>query len=180
MVRNQSTRLKLLFLTPMLSLLIFAVACGGAATSTAVPVATATTAAVTGDTPTATPEPTTAPAMVVPAGILRVGNKDLGPAQFVPQHMAVPQCQNSTSVLFEGLWHRDPDGSLQKRLLEDWSVSDDGLTWNLKLRKGVPFHGGGQWGEWSATDFLWSVNNLMVPESRHPALPFMAPIFRAV
>jgi peptide/nickel transport system substrate-binding protein len=93
--------------------------------------------------------------------------------------MAVPQCGISSSVLFDTLWHRDPDGILQKDLIDDWTVSPDGLTWNLKLKQGIPFHGGGQWGDWSADDFLFSINNLIEPNSRHPSVPFINATFRA-
>ena len=75
----------------------------------------------------ATPVPqASSPQSAKAKGVLRIANKDLGPAQFVPQNMAVPQCYVSTSVLFESLWHRDSDGNLQKRLIDDWKVSSDG------------------------------------------------------
>ena len=114
-----------------------------------------------------------------PTGILRIANKDLGPAQFIPQNMAVPQCYVSTAVLFESLWHRDPDGTLKKRLIDEWDVSGDGLTWTLKLKKGIPFHGDGKWGDWSATDLLWSIENTLEDGSRHPNVPHLPPIWRA-
>lgn len=179
MVRNRSTRIKLLILAPLLSLLIFAVACGGSATSTAIPPTTAPVDTGAAQ-PTAVTEPTAgAPAKVVPTGVLRYAIKDLGPPQFVTQNMAVPQCNTTTSTVFESLWHVDPDGVLQKRLLEDWSISDDGFTWTLNLKKGIPFHGGGEWGEFTATDLLWSAENLLVPESRHPGVPVFKAYWRA-
>jgi peptide/nickel transport system substrate-binding protein len=56
--------------------------------------------------------------------------------------MAVPQCTYITPVTFDALWSVTPDGVEEPSLIEEWSVSDDGLTWRLKLREGIPFHPG--------------------------------------
>ena len=47
-------------------------------------------------------------------------------------------------------------GALVPQLTTDWSVSDDGRTWNFKLREGVEFHFG--YGEFTAHDIVNSLN----------------------
>ena len=47
-------------------------------------------------------------------------------------------------------------GSLDPQLATDWSVSDDGRTWNFKLRQGVDFHF--DYGEFTAHDIVNSLN----------------------
>lgn len=46
------------------------------------------------------------------------------------------------SGCLETLLTSDRKGGIAPRLAEDWSVSDDGLTWTFNLRKGVVFHDG--------------------------------------
>ena len=47
-------------------------------------------------------------------------------------------------------------GALVPQLATDWSVSQDGRTWNFKLREGVDFHFG--YGEFTAHDVVNSLN----------------------
>ena len=47
-------------------------------------------------------------------------------------------------------------GALDHQLATEWSVSDDGRTWNFKLRQGVNFHFG--YGEFTAHDIVNSLN----------------------
>ncbi|UCH75249.1 MAG: ABC transporter substrate-binding protein [Rhodospirillales bacterium] len=44
--------------------------------------------------------------------------------------------------VFEGLTRIDETGAVQKALAEDWTISEDGLTYTFKLRDGVTFHDG--------------------------------------
>ncbi|MEN8198297.1 MAG: ABC transporter substrate-binding protein, partial [Pseudomonadota bacterium] len=44
--------------------------------------------------------------------------------------------------LFEGLTRIDENGAVKKALAEDWTISDDGLTYTFKLRADVKFHDG--------------------------------------
>jgi peptide/nickel transport system substrate-binding protein len=43
---------------------------------------------------------------------------------------------------FDRLIERSPGGRLYPGLAREWSVSEDGLRWSLKLREGVKFHDG--------------------------------------
>ena len=56
-------------------------------------------------------------------------------------------------------------------------MSDDGLTWRLKLREGIPFHKG--WGIWNAHDYVWAIDNILEEGGRHPLVPHMRRIYRA-
>ena len=133
------------------------------------------------------PTPTTAPAAAAavsevstvvdaPYGILRIANKDLGPPQFLPKNMAVPQATYVSPVIFDALWRMSPERVLQNDLLEDWSVSEDGATWRLQLKEGIPYHKG--WGTASVQDLMWVVNQIMSEEGRHPGKTNLRRIFQ--
>ncbi len=44
--------------------------------------------------------------------------------------------------VYEGLTTIAQDGTIQPRLAESWTTSEDGLTWTFKVREGVKFHDG--------------------------------------
>jgi peptide/nickel transport system substrate-binding protein len=44
--------------------------------------------------------------------------------------------------VYEGLTTIAEDGTIQPRLAESWSSSEDGLSWTFKIREGVKFHDG--------------------------------------
>ena len=111
-----------------------------------------------------------------PYGILRIANKDLGPPQFLPKNMAVPQATYVSPVIFDALWRMSPERVLQNDLLEDWSLSDDGTTWRLQLKEGIPYHKG--WGTANMHDLMWVVNQIMLDEGRHPGKTNMRRIFQ--
>ncbi len=133
-------------------------------------------------TPTTAPEQArTEPEVVAtvddaPYGILRIANKDLGPPQFLPKNMAVPQATYVSPVIFDALWRMSPSRELQNDLLEDWSVSADGATWRLQLKEGIPYHKG--YGTANVHDLMWVVNQIMLDEGRHPGKTNMRRIFQ--
>jgi ABC-type transport system substrate-binding protein len=153
-----------------LLVLLFAVACGAAATPapepagetpqaepTTAPAAAETEAPQQAVTPTAMPQQTPEPpAAVEPAGTLNVAHKELGPFMAHPKLIGNPQIGiNSASGLTETLVTHDPaTGELVGMLAESWSISDDFLTWTWKIRQGVQFHKG--YGEMTAEDVVWS------------------------
>ncbi len=108
-----------------------------------------------------------------PAGILRIANKDLGPPQFLPKNMAVPQATYVSPVTFDALWKMSPDGELQNHLLAEWSVSEDQTKWKFTLKENIPFHKG--WGNVTVQDFMWVVDQIQLEESRHPGKTNLRP-----
>jgi ABC-type transport system substrate-binding protein len=153
-----------------LLVLLFTIACGATAPPdtepagdalqiepTIAPTAAATPAAQQGATPTAVPQQTPeAPQAVEPAGTLNVGHRELGPFVAHPKLIGNPQILIiSASGLTESLLTHDPaTGELVPMLAEEWSISDDFLTWTWKIRQGVQFHKG--YGEMTAEDVVWS------------------------
>jgi ABC-type transport system substrate-binding protein len=54
---------------------------------------------------------------------------------------------------FEWLFEVDPDsGEYNPWLAESWQMAENGRSWAIRLRKGVPFHHG--YGEFTATDVV--------------------------
>lgn len=47
--------------------------------------------------------------------------------------------------VMESLFKLDDGMNVQKNLVDDYSVSEDGLVWTLKLRDGVLFQSGNRW-----------------------------------
>ncbi len=62
--------------------------------------------------------------------------------------------------VLETLTFFDDDMNLIPWLAEDWSRSEDGLTWTFKLHEGVTFSNGR---EMTAEDVAWSFNRLIDP-----------------
>ena len=113
---------------------------------------------------TLVPTPTPAPVVEVveeqaAVGILNVGYSQLGPPKFIPKLSGSPQSSINMSVLWESMWHSDPQGNVIPRLVKEWSVSDDGNIWTLHLEENVPFHKGK--GNMTAQDMIWSMDNIV-------------------
>jgi len=49
----------------------------------------------------------------------------------------------------------------KQSIAESFTLAPDQSSITFKIRKGVKFHGGGQWGEVTADDVAWSFNNAM-------------------
>ena len=185
---------RLVFLGLLLILAAIIVACGEEATPTAGPgpteatsapteapaptaaatvAATATTAAGSGATPAATPAPTAAPTPAMPegpSGHLRVGMAEVAPIQHVLHLQTYSALKYDTLLTHEPMFQRDKDDNLHGLLVKEWTVDPNGLVHTFKLQEGVSWHSTrfGDWGEFSADDFLYSLHNVSTEGSRHP------------
>ena len=60
------------------------------------------------------------------------------------------------------------DGELGARLIKSFDISPDGLTYTLNLQEGVQWHTNhGEWGEFNANDFIWSIGEISREGSSH-------------
>jgi len=135
-------------------------ACGGAATEAPEPATApaATTAPATQPTaapaqptaaPTAAAEPTEAPQAMMseePEGQLVLGLTSYGNEVPIPwQEIAF--AKNYGRFIWDYLIGTTDDAQLSTEtgLAEEWTMAEDGLSWNFKLRQGVTFHNGAPW-----------------------------------
>ena len=152
------------------------------AAAAAAPTAAAAAAAPTAVTetraePTATPRPTAeateAPAAAVPvAGSLNIAFR-------VPvDQVVVPYKAFITSPLMRPMydqliWNDRFTNEQQPMLATEWTMSPDALSWNFKLREGVPFHDapGFEGGEFTANDVVRSYDLMFAPGFRASNIP---------
>lgn len=131
-------------------LLVLVAACTPPPAST-VPTASPAPAGSDGGT-TASASPSAAAA---PEGDLVVAVGNTGTHQWAP-HTAGGDTSAMYKLIHDSLTQVDKaTGEIVPMLAESWSLSDDGLTWDFKLRPGVQFHDG--WGTLTAEDvkFTW-------------------------
>ena len=185
---------RLVFLGLLLILAAIIVACGEEATPTAEPgpteaasapteasaptsaatvAAAATTAAASGATPAATPAPAAVPTpamMEGPSGHIKVGMAEVAPIQHVLHLQTYSALKYDTLLTHEPMFQRDKDDNLHGLLVKEWTVDPNGLVHTFKLQEGVSWHSTrfGDWGEFSADDFLYSLHNVSTEGSRHP------------
>ncbi len=146
-----------------------------AAAATEAP-ATATTAAVApapAATPAATPAPAVAPTpamMEGPQGHIRVGMAEVAPIQHVLHLQTYSALKYDTLLTHEPMFRRDSQDNLHGLLVREWEVDPAGLVHTFRLQEGVAWHNSrfGDWGQFSADDFLFSLNNVSTEGSRHP------------
>ena len=153
-------------------------ACGGAATEAPEPTATSAPAPTTAPAaqPTAAPaQPTAVPTMAPAAttapstsgqaqGQLTLGLTGYGNEVPIPwQEIAF--AKNYGRFIWDYLVGTTDDAQLSTEtgLATSWSMADDGLSWNFKLREGVLFHNGE---EFTAEDMIFALQQTMdIPEA---------------
>ena len=171
------------FLLPIGAILALALlaACGGAATEapepttspaattapapTTAPAAQPTAAPAATAVPTAAPAATTAPSTSGQAqGQLTLGLTGYGNEVPIPwQEIAF--AKNYGRFIWDYLVGTTDDAQLSTEtgLATSWSMAEDGLSWNFKLRQGVPFHNGE---EFTAEDMIFALQQTMdIPEA---------------
>jgi len=78
--------------------------------------------------------------------------------------------------VFEGLVKPTSEGDLVPAVAEDWSLSEDRLTYSFRLRDGVKFHNGDAV---TADDVVWSISRCAGLETGEPLIEALASV-RAV
>ena len=74
-------------------------------------------------------------------GHLRISS--VGSVQsFDPLWTTASSTGNVSSLILEALFAYKEDNTIGKMLVDDWTVSSDGLKWTFKIRDGVEFHNG--------------------------------------
>lgn len=89
----------------------------------------------------------------------------LEPPGFDPFHQAADARIRLSVLVYQGLFYESPDGSAAPLLAESYELSDDGLTYTIKLRQGVKFHTGA---DMTAEDVAYSYNYIRNPDNGSP------------
>ena len=162
----------LIILAVALVSVLFAVSCGGGATSTAVPDTGAAQAAEAAAAEAAAAEAAAAEAAAAAAAELaaQAGPKyggSLVVAMITDQSTLDPALQEAsfdiaiTQATYDNLLMVQPDLSLKPELATSWEANADLSSYTFHLRQGVKFHHGK---DFSAEDVLFTFNRLLDPE----------------
>lgn len=90
----------------------------------------------------------------------------IGTPRSVNPALAVTRAdQDVTALVYSGLMKIGQDGSLQNDLAENITISEDGLTYNVILRKDVTFHDGTPL---TARDVAYTIQLIQNPDLRSP------------
>ncbi len=101
--------------------------------------------------------------------LFRSGTQD--PATLDPHRFALPGEVQIVSDLFLGLLTLDAEARPVAGAAEKWTVSPDGLAWDLVLREGLVWSDGRPI---TADDYEWSLRRMLDPQT---AFPFAARLY---
>jgi len=116
---------------------------------------------------TPTPQPDT---KVVPEGTLTILSPSLKglPAAGIPFNGPGGIRRDYVHYTFDTPLWTTPEGAWFGRLAESWEIAADGSSLTFKIRQGIPFHNHrGDWGEVTAEDLKWSLENAGSSGSSH-------------
>lgn len=82
-----------------------------------------------------------------------------------PFHQAADARIRVTVLIYQGLFYEATSGKAEPLLAESYEVSDDGLTYTIRLRQGVKFHTGA---EMTAEDVAYSYNYIRDADNGSP------------
>ena len=138
---------RLLLVSLVVVLLVVAAACGGTAAEPAAPAAAPTTPAAAPEAtavPAAAAEPTEAPPAAMTedtGGKITLMNAVWATELFTPRDGVGETATYGRQM--HAFWINGNENlEMVPGVLTDWSVSDDGLSWDLTLRDGIVFHNG--------------------------------------
>lgn len=107
--------------------------------------------------------------------ILRRGNST-EPVTLDPHKSEDVSSGNILRDLYEGLTTEDPTGKLIPAAAENWSISEDGLSYTFHLRNCLAWSNGEAL---TAADFIFSLQRALDPETAAPMADLLAPIKNA-
>ena len=116
--------------------------------------------------PQARPTNTPAPAVeetAKPEGTLVAALTEVYPFQATPVRASGGLGLFLGVTIGEPLVGMNTQNQFTPKIIQDWSISDDGLVWTFELAKGIQFHKG--YGEMTAEDVVWSVGQFAHEES---------------
>ena len=172
-------RYRLALAAVALATLAFIIACGTSETATVTPPPAATTGTAATLAPTLIPAATDAPAVEGPQGTLNVAVDDLGPALFMLRTQSHRPGRFDTLISHDTMFATSPDGKVIPRLVKEWSADASGLNLTFKLQEGVKWQQQyGDWGEFDADDFLFSIEDVTTEASPHPAQGKILQVFK--
>lgn len=90
------------------------------------------------------------------------------PATLDPQQSNEPNSDLIIGNVFCGLFRKNADGSLKNGVCKSYTVSEDGLTYDFKLREDVFWVAGDFEKQCTAADFVYGFRRLFSPETEAP------------
>lgn len=91
------------------------------------------------------------------------------PGSLDPQYASDRESYLIIGSVFEGLFRIGADGNAEKAMAESYTVSDDGLTYNFKLKQDRYWTDvNGYSKKVTAADFVFGFRRLFLPETRAP------------
>ncbi|HSX61484.1 MAG TPA: peptide ABC transporter substrate-binding protein [Tahibacter sp.] len=98
------------------------------------------------------------------------------PSTLDPHRCQEVACGNIVRDLYEGLVTEDAAGNVIAGAAESWTRSDDGLTWEFRLRDGLRWSNGEPL---DATQFVASFRRALAPQTAAPMATLLRPIANA-
>lgn len=90
----------------------------------------------------------------------------IGTPRFINPALAITRAdQDTVALVYGGLLKIGPDGNLTNNLAESVTVSEDGLTYHIKIRKNLTFH---DETPLTAKDVVFTIELIKNPELRSP------------
>ena len=126
-------------------------------------------------------EPTPAPSPIPepgPFGTLNVAVPQLGALNFALPNEDFYGAKFNGLITHETMFREMPDGTIGPLLVKGWDVHPSGLDYTFHLQEGVPWHRSlGDFGDFYADDFIFSLEKVMADDSIHPAARSIRRVF---
>ena len=155
----------------------------GATTTQAASAATQAPVAATTATPAAAPTPAPAQpptAMMEATGSLDFATPELAPLISDLANMPYGVFRFLNKTTHEAMWDTNNDGTLRPRLVQDWKLEEgpDDVTYTFFLQDGAKWHDTyGDYGEFTADDFLFSIERVGTAGTPHAAASGIRKVF---